>query len=1530
MKLVVRCLGLAALLALSSLSPLAAQCVSLTVSGSAVSQNFDTLATAGTTNNLTITGWFLTESGGGARDNEQYAADNGASNTGDMYSYGAAAATERALGGLQSGTLIPIFGACFTNNTGGAISSLRVDYTGEEWRLGTAARTDQIDFQYSLDATDLVTGTWTDVNALDFVTPVTATTGAKDGNAAANRTALTSTIPSLSIANGATFWIRWTDLNASGADDGLAVDDFSLTPNPTGVVTPNLSINDVTVTEGNAGTVTAAFTVSLSAPAGVGGVTFDISTADNTATLANNDYVLNSLTGQTIPAGSSTYAFNVTVNGDVAAEANETFFVNVTNVTGATVTDGQGQGTINNDDVAITLIHDVQGPGASSPIVGASVTVRGIVTGVRSNGFFVQEEEADYDADSATSEGVLVFTSAAPPAAAALGNLVQVTATVTEFVPTQDPLQPPLTELTSPTVVQISTGNPLPAPIPLSAAFPSPAGSEDQLEQHEGMRVSLASLTVSGPTLGSINEAAATASSQGVFYGVATGNARPFREPGIPSPDPAPAGTIPPIPRFDSNPERIRVDSDGLVGGVALDLGAGAVVTGLVGPLDYTFRTYTILPDPATPPSVSGGPTATAVTAPTTKEVTVAGYNMQRFFDTVNDPAIGEPVLTATAFNNRLAKASLGIRNFLRLPDIIGVVEVENLTTLQTLATRISTDAIANAQPDPLYQAFLVEGNDVGGIDVGFLVKSSIVTGSTPRVTVNSVTQFGLTTTITNPDASTELLNDRPPLVLDAVVNHPNGASFPLVVIVNHLRSLNGNSDPTAPGPNGWATVGDRVRNKRLQQAIFLANLVQARQTSNPAERIVLVGDFNAFEVNDGLVDSMNVIGGTPPPDNQTAVPGDGVDLVNPDFTNLLSTAPAADRYSFVFDGNAQNLDHALINTPTITATSARREEHARINADFPETARNNNSNVERLADHDPVVVYLEVAAFSSADLSVTKSDSPDPVAAGANLTYTIDVSNAGPSSADTVSLSDTLPAPTTFVSLSSPGGWSCSTPAVGAGGTVTCSIASLASATTDSFTLVVNVPPSVASGTVLSNTATVSSSTADPVPGDNSATATTTVAGAADTSLTKTADPNPVLAGTNLTYTLTASNEGPSDAASVSLSDPLPAGTTFVSLSAPGGWSCSTPAVGANGTVTCSSALLLVGSEVFTVVVAVDPTLADGTVLTNTATLTAATSDPNPGDTSATTNTTVNTLADLSITKTDRVDPVAPGQDLSYTIVVTSTGPSAALNASWTDTLPAGTTFVSLTSAPGWSCSTPAVGGTGVVTCTLAALATGSFNFTLVVHVDSTVAGGTQIDNTATLSSSTADPDATDLIGTANTTVSSPAAISATKTVSGDLRPGGLITYTIVISNAGPAVQGDNAGDELTDTLPAELVLESASASSGTVATAGNTVTWNGSIAAASSVTITIEASIPLSLTPGTVIVNQATFNYDGDGDGTNEAVGATDDPNVGGTADPTSFGLGGGVPDIPTLDTIGLVMLALALALLGATVLRRRPSSR
>ena len=969
--------------------------VSLTTIGSPATENFDTLSnTAGSTTNTTLpAGWYITEAGGGARDNEQYGVDTGGSTTGDTYSYGAAAATERALGALRSGTLIPLYGAKFTNNTGVTITSLDVSYTGEEWRLGTAGRTDRIDFQISTNATDLSTGTYTDVDTLDFSTPDTVTIGAKNGNAAAERTATSATISSLSIPNGASFFIRWTDLDATTADDGLAVDDFSITPQ-VGPVTPALNINDIAQAEGNAGTTTFTFTVSLTAPAGASGVTFDIATQDGTAQDDNpvtedNDYVAKSLNGQTIGVGNTSTTFTVDVNGDAVQETNETFFVNVTNITGANAGDTQGQGTIQNDDVTLVKIHDIQGNGSTSPLAG-SVTTSGIVTGLKTNGFFIQEPDASVDADPNTSEGIFVFTSSAPPAAAAIGNLVQVAATIQEFSPSADPPSPPMTELISPSVVLLSSGNPLPAPIVITPSETTQASETsnplDSLEEYEGMRVTVISLTVSGATQGTITEPGATVSSNGVFIGVVTGVARPFREPGIDISDPLPAGAPITIPRFDENPERIRVDSDAQPGTVAIDVAAGTVITNITGPLDYAFRCYTIDPDAATTPVVGTQPGSTAVPIPTANEATIASFNMERFFDTVNDPNTSDPVLTAAAYDRRLNKASLIIRTLQHSPDIIGVEEMENLTTLQDVAARINLDAGTPGD----YQAYLVEGNDIGGIDVGFLVRSS-------RVNVISVTQIELAGCVStaatcynyvNPNTSTtELLNDRPPLVLKASINRAGGGVLPVTVIANHLRSLGSVDDEVTV--NGTGTEGGRVRAKRRAQAEFLANLIQNEQTSDPNIKLVVLGDMNAFRVNDGYVDSIGTIMGNPTPASQVTLASS--DLVNPNLTDLVDVLPATGQYSYNFDGNAQTLDHILLSRVALVFMT--RFAYVRNDSDFA-VKNYESTNDLRISDHDQPVVYLDLTLSPTAVPGVVSgriSDSNGVPLAGAvvNLTGT-------------------------------------------------------------------------------------------------------------------------------------------------------------------------------------------------------------------------------------------------------------------------------------------------------------------------------------------------------------------------------------------------------------------------------------------------------------------------------------------------------------------------------------------------------------
>jgi len=226
--------------------------VALTTINGQYTQNFNTLASTGTTNDVSTlpVGWTFVESGTNA--NTTYAAGTGSSNTGNTYSFGLDA-SDRSLGGLQSGSLIPTIGSSFVNNTGTIINSLKITYWGEQWRLGTSGRADRLDFQYSLDATSLTSGSWSNIDSLDFSSPVSVgTVGAMSGNT--NHRQRTFTITGLSIPAGATFFLRWLDFNATGADDGLGVDDFALTPigippnQPSITLSPTaLNFGDVTI-----------------------------------------------------------------------------------------------------------------------------------------------------------------------------------------------------------------------------------------------------------------------------------------------------------------------------------------------------------------------------------------------------------------------------------------------------------------------------------------------------------------------------------------------------------------------------------------------------------------------------------------------------------------------------------------------------------------------------------------------------------------------------------------------------------------------------------------------------------------------------------------------------------------------------------------------------------------------------------------------------------------------------------------------------------------------------------------------------------------------------------------------------------------------------------------------------------------------------------------------------------------------------------------------------------------------------------
>ncbi len=498
----------------------------------------------------------------------------------------------------------------------------------------------------------------------------------------------------------------------------------------------------------------------------------------------------------------------------------------------------------------------------------------------------------------------------------------------------------------------------------------------------------------------------------------------------------------------------------------------------------------------------------------------------------------------------------------------------------------------------------------------------------------------------------------------------------------------------------------------------------------------------------------------------------------------------------------------------------------------------------------------------AEADLAVTKTAAPDPAVAGQPLSYTITIANNGPSSSRGVTLSDALPAAFPFVSAT-PAQGSC-TPSSGT--TLSCDLGDLAAGVAATVRVVVAVPADYA-GSPVTETATASSSTPDPDPSNDTASLTTSAGVLADVSISKQA-PALVVAGDSLDYTLTASNDGPSTATGVVITDPLPAGVRFVSATAP----CTFAA----GKVTCPVGTLGAGaSRVVTITVAVDPGQADGNVIANTATISSATPDPERASNSAEADTTVTTRADLSIAKRATSGSGPPGSPQRFVISITNNGPSTARDVTFFDTFPID---AGVTSVTGASC-TPVANHDAECRIDGGDLGPGQIaTVTTDLVLASSDPSGT-FGNTVVVASTTDDPDAANNTATAPVTVTRPVAdlALAKSAVISPIVAGGTFRYQLQVTNQQFPGAGSDAPDVVvTDPLPPGLTATSVSATQGNCTIAARVVTCDlGTLAGPATsplplpVTITIDGTAASSLT----------------GDVTNTATvtsGATD-PNPG-----------------------------------------------
>jgi uncharacterized protein len=695
-------------------------------------------------------------------------------------------------------------------------------------------------------------------------------------------------------------------------------------------------------------------------------------------------------------------------------------------------------------------IYELQGEGGTSAFTNADVSTTGIVTARKTNGFFIQVPDILSDGVDKTSDALFVFTGAAPPVV--VGQEVRVVGRLVEFRSSSALRPGTLTEISGPTVTVLSSDNALPTALDLSELLASAASfssAADQFERYEGMLVTTPSMDVVAP-----------ANAFGEFYAVVSGTPRPFREPGIDVSEPLPAEAPAGVDRFDGNFERVMLDSDDFmiapgpppVRRTRLDLPAGTPlspvqVRNVFGPLDYAFDNYRVMLDPTA--TATGGRSPEPVPAREGSEFTIVSLNLENFRD-------GTP-----NFANREIKAARLIDEVLDTPDILGLIEVGDLEDLETLAATI------NGATGTSYVAYLLDGNGVLGEgfeqNIGYLVNDARVEVlNTFQVYRGDMFDFG---------GQSDLLHDRPPFVLEARVRH---TGTPVTVILNHLKSLIEVNSPE-PYQGTGLTTGARNRLKRRLQAEDLADLVTSRMNDN----LVVLGDMNAFEFNDGLVDVIGTIEGSPAPAEEvTASSGD---RWTHELTNLADLLPAANRYSYVFEGNAQVLDHMLVNDAMLARLT--RFMYARNNADFPESLESDFTVSTRLSDHDAAVGYFGAVT----DLSVTAAVS-SPVAAGGAWTADVSVAN-GRDTATDVTLSVVLPAGVAWQSTTAPAGWTCTT----ASGIVNCQTGTFITGASAAFEIAglvgCNVPNSAAIGAWVA----VGSATSETNSGNNMASAPAT-----------------------------------------------------------------------------------------------------------------------------------------------------------------------------------------------------------------------------------------------------------------------------------------------------------------------------------------------------------------------------------------------------------------------------------------------------
>ncbi|WP_373541827.1 ExeM/NucH family extracellular endonuclease [Chamaesiphon sp.] len=928
----------------------------ISFNGSTYSQDFDTLANAGTgnawVNDTTIAGWSLFRQPAPGTAIPTYNADAGSSNTGSFYSYGSTSSTDRALGGLASGGTY--FGSpgtgsvagwiafAATNTSGGTIDTVNVNFNGEQWRNGGNTTAQSMVLQYGFGSAFNAVTTWnTPGVSFNWPSPVaTATAAAVNGNVTGLVSNVGGALNSLNWANTDTLWLRWIENNDVGNDHGLAIDNFSLSA--VGSSLPTVAIAS-TSNAAEAATANGSFRISRTGDTtNALVVPYSVGTGTGQA-IAGSDY--NTLPGTaTIAAGSAFVDVVVTPVDDAIVEGNEAVTLTLSASAGFTLGTATASVTIvDNDSVApaVTKISTIQGTGTAA--TAGTYTIEGIVVGDYQGidglgGFYLQEETTDADGNVLTSEGIFVNSLAAVN----VGDQVKVTGAVLESSATPSFNQAVITPGSAADVSVVATGQ---QSLVSATVVDLPVTTLGELERYEGMLITIPeTLTVTEVfNLGRFGEVSLSA------------NGRLFNPTNIVDPnDSAATGTsssgtsnVAAVTALQdlNNRSRILLD-DGSSASNLSDvpyvnttdadpnnntLRIGSTTTGLTGVLGFGFNNYRIQPTLAPVFNYEARPAVPEVGG----SLKVGSFNVLNYFN--GDGAGGgfptsRGADTTAEFGRQRAKIITAIQEL--NADVVGLIEMENdgdgaNSAIVNLVNGLNT-AIGSNTYDYIKLANTTGSSGTDEIKVAFIYKPG------------AVTPVGNAVYFNDPAFDTA----RPPLA-QTFLNNASGEKF--TPIVNHFKSKG--SSAGLPGDTDQGDGQGLSNATRKAQSTALLNFVTQIQTASGDSDVMILGDLNAYNEEDPI-DILRAGG----------------------FTKL---ATATD--SYVFDGQTGSLDHALVTASLLSQVTGAAKWN--INSSEPIVFDYNDAELTtsegaaedrndtslyapdrfRSSDHDPVLAGLDL-----------------------------------------------------------------------------------------------------------------------------------------------------------------------------------------------------------------------------------------------------------------------------------------------------------------------------------------------------------------------------------------------------------------------------------------------------------------------------------------------------------------------------------------------------------------------------------------